>query len=260
MPTVTLMNDRELSTEGIRLQKVLANAGVASRRVCEDLIVAGAVKVNGKLVKELGTRVNPEVDKITVRGTPIQLDASRVYLMLNKPYGVVSTMSDEQGRPDLNQYTFDYDRVFNVGRLDAETTGLLLMTNDGDLAHKLMHPSFEVSKTYQAKLDGAIPQSAIQKLLKGLELEDGFIQADKARIMTTSNDQSMVEVELHSGKNRIVRRMFDALGYPVIALVRRQFGPLHLGNLKSGAIRELTKIELGALLKAANRKGDKDGN
>jgi 23S rRNA pseudouridine2605 synthase len=260
MQIVTSMNDSELSTEGIRLQKVLANAGVASRRVCEDLIVAGAVKVNGKQVKELGTRVNPEVDKITVRGTPIQLDATRVYLMLNKPYGVVSTMSDEQGRPDLNQYTFDYDRVFNVGRLDAETTGLLLMTNDGDLAHKLMHPSFEVSKTYQAKLEGAIPQSSINKLLKGLELEDGFIKADKARVMSTSNDQSMVKIELHSGRNRIVRRMFDALGFPVIALVRRQFGPLHLGNLKSGAMRELTKIELGALLKAANRKGDKDGN
>jgi 23S rRNA pseudouridine2605 synthase len=254
MQTVTSMSDNELSTEGIRLQKVLANAGVASRRVCEDLIVAGAVKVNGKLVKELGTRVNPEVDKITVRGTPIQLDVSKVYLMLNKPYGVVSTMSDEQGRPDLAQYALDYDRVFNVGRLDAETTGLLLMTNDGDLAHKLMHPSFEVSKTYQAKLEGNIPQAAINKLLKGLELEDGFIQADKARIMTTQNDQSIVEVELHSGRNRIVRRMFDALGYPVIALVRRQFGPLHIGNLKSGAIRDLTKIELGALLKAADQK------
>ncbi|MTA95230.1 MAG: MFS transporter, partial [Actinobacteria bacterium] len=144
------MSDRE-STEGIRLQKVMANAGVASRRVCEDLISSGAVKVNGKVVKELGTRINPEIDKVVVKGTPIQLDVSRVYLMLNKPAGVVSTMQDEHGRPDLSQYALDYDRIFNVGRLDVDTTGLLLMTNDGDLAHKLMHPSFEVSKTYQAK-------------------------------------------------------------------------------------------------------------
>ena len=132
----------------------MANAGVASRRVCEDLISSGAVKVNGKVVKELGTRINPEIDKVVVKGTPIQLDVSKVYLMLNKPAGVVSTMQDEHGRPDLSQYALDYDRIFNVGRLDVDTTGLLLMTNDGDLAHKLMHPSFEVSKTYQAKVHG----------------------------------------------------------------------------------------------------------
>jgi len=159
------MSDRE-STEGIRLQKVMANAGVASRRVCEDLISSGSVKVNGKVVKELGTRINPEVDKVVVKGTPIQLDVSRVYLMLNKPAGVVSTMQDEHGRPDLSQYALDYDRIFNVGRLDVDTTGLLLMTNDGDLAHKLMHPSFEVSKTYQAKVHGQITQPVLNQLLE----------------------------------------------------------------------------------------------
>jgi 23S rRNA pseudouridine2605 synthase len=247
------MSDRE-SIEGVRLQKVLANAGVASRRVCEDLIVQGAVKVNGKVVRELGTRVDPANDKITVKGTPIQLDATRVYLMLNKPLGVVSSMADEYGRPDLSQYAVDYERLFNVGRLDADTTGLLLLTNDGDLAHKLMHPSFEVPKTYQAKVHGQITQPILNKLLSGIELDDGPIKADKARLLSASGNHSLVEIELHSGKNRIVRRMFDALGFPVVALVRRQFGPLHLGHLKSGHIRSLTKMELGALLKAADQK------
>ncbi len=242
------------SQEGIRLQKVLAAAGVASRRVCEEMIVAGAVKVNGKVVKELGTRINPEVDKVIVKGTPIQLDVSKVYLMLNKPVGVVSSMRDEHGRPDLSQYVLDYDRVFNVGRLDAETTGLLLLTNDGDLAHKLMHPSFEVPKTYQAKIHGQITQPILNKLVAGIELEDGPIRADKARLLSASGNHSLVEIELHSGKNRIVRRMFESIGFPVVALVRRQFGPLHLGHLNQGHMRQLSKIELGALLKAADKK------
>jgi pseudouridine synthase len=240
--------------EGIRLQKVLAAAGVASRRVCEEMIVAGSVKVNGKVVTELGTRIDPERDKVVVKGTPIQLDVTKVYLMLNKPYGVVSSMQDEHGRPDLSQYALDYDRVFNVGRLDAETTGLLLLTNDGDLAHKLLHPSFEVTKTYQAKVHGQITQPILNKLIAGVELEDGPAKADKARLLSASGNHSLVEIELHSGKNRIVRRMFESLGFPVVALVRRQFGPLHLGHLKLGAVRQLSKIELGAILKAADKK------
>ena len=211
--------------EGIRLQKVLAAAGVASRRVCEEMIVAGSVKVNGKVVTELGTRIDPERDKVVVKGTPIQLDVTKVYLMLNKPYGVVSSMQDEHGRPDLSQYALDYDRVFNVGRLDAETTGLLLLTNDGDLAHKLLHPSFEVTKTYQAKVHGQITQPILNKLIAGVELEDGPARADKARLLSASGNHSLVEIELHSGKNRIVRRMFESVGFPVVALVRRQFGP-----------------------------------
>lgn len=241
-------------SSGVRLQKVLANAGVASRRVCEEMIVRGEVKVNGQVVRELGTRIDPLVDKVSVKGTPIQLDSTKVYLMLNKPLGVVSSMSDEHGRPDLSQFVIDYDRVFNVGRLDAETTGLLLLTNDGDLAHKLMHPSFEVSKTYQAKIHGAISQPQLNKLLAGIELEDGPAKADRVQHISTSGNHSLVEIELHSGKNRVVRRMFEALGFPVVGLVRRQFGPVHLGHLKSGHIRQLTKIELGALMRAADKK------
>jgi pseudouridine synthase len=240
------------AAEGIRLQKVLANAGVASRRVCEEFIIEGRVKVNGKKVTELGTRIDPEHDKVTVNGTPIQLDSSRVYLALNKPAGVVSSMRDEMGRPDLHQYSLRYDRVFNVGRLDIETTGLLLLTNDGDLAHKLAHPSFGVAKLYWARVKGEISQNSLNQLLEGIELEDGIAQADKVRLIDASSDESLVEIVLHSGKNRVVRRMFEAVGNPVIGLVRKQFGPIMLGPLKPGQVRELSKLEVGALMKVSD--------
>jgi pseudouridine synthase len=240
--------------EGVRLQKVLAAAGVASRRVCEQLIVDGKVVVNGKRVTELGTRINPEVDKVSVSGTPIQLDVSRVYLLLNKPVGVVSSMADENGRPDLSQFVVGYDRVFNVGRLDAETSGLIIMTNDGELAHKLAHPKFGVTKTYVAKVEGSVDANIIHKLLSGFELDDGFIKADKANLIQVGQFESLIEIVLHSGRNRIVRRMFEHLGHPVIGLVRKQFGPIHLGPLPLGRVRELSKIEVGSLLKAAEGK------
>ena len=239
---------------GVRLQKAMAHAGVASRRVCEDLIVAGKVRVNGKVVKELGTRIDPLTDSVSVSGTPIQLDSSRVYLALNKPSGVVSTMNDEHGRPDLNQFVGRYDRVYNVGRLDSQTTGLLLLTNDGELAHKLAHPSFGVPKVYTARVSGRVEPATVRKLLAGIELEDGTVAADRARLLDAQAGESLVEIELHSGKNRIVRRMMDAVGHPVIALVRRQFGPIHLGPLKAGQVRELSKLEVGELLRAAEGK------
>ena len=235
----------------VRLQKALANAGVASRRACEDLIVKGQVKVNGKLVTELGSRINPETDTVTVRGVHVQLDTSRVYLALNKPAGVISSMQDEEGRPDLSQFVLDFGRVYNVGRLDAETTGLLLLTNDGDLAHKLAHPSFGVEKTYVAKVFGTVTSTTIKRLLDGFELEDGFIKADSARVIDSKSGHSLVELVLHSGRNRIVRRMLDHVGHPVVGLVRKQFGPIHLSTLKLGAVRHLSKLEVGALLKAA---------
>jgi pseudouridine synthase len=254
MPTAILMPfnmSENTEAEGVRLQKVMAAAGVASRRVCEDMITQGRVKVNGKVVTELGTRIYPEVDKVTVGGTPVQLDNSRVYLALNKPRGVVSSMADENGRPDLSQFVEGYDRVFNVGRLDSETTGLIIMTNDGDLAHKLAHPKFGVTKTYIARVEGVVTPAIIHKLLSGFELEDGMIKADKAHVVDVQPGESLVEVVLHSGRNRIVRRMFEFVGHPVVGLVRRQFGPIQLGPLKEGRIRELSKIEVGALLKAA---------
>jgi 23S rRNA pseudouridine2605 synthase/16S rRNA pseudouridine516 synthase len=239
------------AAEGERLQKVMAAAGVASRRVSEDMIVAGRVSVNGQVVTELGRRVDPATDRVAVDGTAVQLDTSRRYVMLNKPVGVVSSMRDEQGRPDLSGFTAGYpERLFNVGRLDAETSGLLILTNDGELAHVLAHPSFGVTKTYIARVRGTVSPQTIARLTKGVELEDGPIAADKARLLQSRSGggDSLVEVTLHSGRNRIVRRMMAEVGHPVIELVRRQFGPLHLGTLKVGAMRDLTKEELGALL------------
>ena len=245
--------------EGVRLQKVLAAAGVASRRVVENYIVEGRIRVNGVVVEELGRRIDPETDQVDVDGTAIQLDVSKRYVLLNKPTGVVSTMKDENGRPDLRRFTSEYEeRLYNVGRLDAETSGLLLLTNDGELAHVLAHPSFGVTKVYIAKVEGTVTAQVIQKLTKGFDLEDGFIKADKARLLDASQGASLVELTLHSGRNRIVRRMMAEVGHPVTELVRRQFGPLHLGTLPAGKSRELTKIERGALLTLARHDAPAD--
>lgn len=241
-------SDFQAQPDGIRLQKLMAAAGVASRRVSEDLIAAGRVEVNGEVVMELGRRVQ-ETDQVSVDGKAIQLDTTRRYLMLNKPVGIVSSLQDERGRPDLQRYVSRYEeRLFNVGRLDAQTSGLLILTNDGELAHVLAHPSFGVMKTYIAKVEGRMTAQTVGKLTSGIDLEDGQIAADKARILSSGTTETMVEVTLHSGRNRIVRRMLDAVGHPVIDLVRRQFGPLHLGTLAAGEIRDLSKTELGELL------------
>ncbi|MET2012902.1 pseudouridine synthase [Microbacterium chocolatum] len=240
--------------EGIRLQKVLAAAGVASRRVVEEMIVAGRIRINGVVVTELGRRIDPENDLVDVDGTAVQLDQSKRYVILNKPTGVVSSMRDDRGRRDLRPFVEPYpERLFNVGRLDAETSGLLVLTNDGDLAHVLAHPSFGVTKVYIAKVEGRVAPATIQRLLSGIELEDGPIAADKARLLSRSTEGtgSLVELTLHSGRNRIVRRMMAEVGHPVVELVRRQFGPLHLGTLPAGGSRELTKVERGALLTLA---------
>ncbi|MDT3343557.1 pseudouridine synthase [Microbacterium aquilitoris] len=238
----------------VRLQKILANAGVASRRVCEQYIVEGRVRVNGVVVTELGSRIDPETDQVDVDGTAIQLDTSKRYVILNKPTGVVSSMKDDQGRPDLRLFTKDWpERLYNVGRLDAETSGLLVLTNDGELAHVLAHPSFGVTKVYIAKVSGRVLPQTIAQLTRGVELEDGPIAADKARLLDASGDTSLVELTLHSGRNRIVRRMMAAVGHPVEDLVRRQFGPLHLGTLPAGRARELTTVERGALLTLARQ-------
>ncbi len=235
-----------------RLQKVLAAAGVASRRVSEQLIVDGRVRVNGTVVTELGTRVDPETDRVDVDGTAIQLDPSKRYVMLNKPTGVVSSLRDDRGRPDLRDVTREWsERLFNVGRLDADTSGLLVLTNDGELAHVLAHPSFGVTKVYIAKVSGRVSPQTVSRLTKGVDLDDGPIAADRARLLSVGRDESLVELTLHSGRNRIVRRMMAAVGHPVGELVRRQFGPLHLGTLPVGRARELTTVERGALLTLA---------
>jgi 23S rRNA pseudouridine2605 synthase/16S rRNA pseudouridine516 synthase len=241
--------DENAEPQGVRLQKVMAAAGVASRRVSEQLIEAGRVEVNGEIVTELGRRIDPSADLVSVDGVAVQLDPAKRYVMLNKPVGIVSSLADQYGRPDLQRYTEQYEeRLFNVGRLDAETSGLLILTNDGDLAHVLAHPSFGVLKTYIAKVQGRVSPQTISKLTNGIELEDGPIAADRARLLDVENETSLVELTLHSGRNRIVRRMLDEVGHPVNELVRRSFGPLNLGTLKAGGMRDLTKVELGQLL------------
>jgi len=238
--------------EGTRLQKVLAQAGVGSRRKCEDLIEAGKVTVNGQVVEELGVRINPDECVIEVMGKRISVDANLITVVLNKPKGVVSTMSDPEGRPALDKYVTGFDeRLFHVGRLDADTTGVLLLTNDGELANKLAHPTHGVSKVYVAKVRGHVTKALRTQFCQGIELEDGPTRAVECKIIDAADDASLVEVEMHEGRNRIVRRMFDAVDHPVIDLVRTRFGSVTLGTLQPGEMRTLTNSEIGELQKAA---------
>ena len=238
--------------EGIRLQKVLASAGVGSRRSCEDLVEAGRVRVNGEVVTQLGVRVDPDLVAIDVDGERVCVDSTALTIVLNKPRGVVSTMSDPEGRPTLEKYVAKYpERLFHVGRLDAETTGVLLLTNDGELANRLAHPSFGVNKIYVAKVRGQVPRSLATTLRAGVDLDDGPVRCTGVAILDIGKDASLVQVELHEGRNRIVRRMMDAVGFPVIDLVRTQFGPIRLGTLAPGETRELSPSEIGKLQQAA---------
>ena len=239
--------------DGIRLQKVLAAAGLGSRRRCEELMAAGQVEVNGEIVTQMGARVVPLRDVIRVDGRRLPPPTGHQYLVVNKPRGVVSSMADERGRPDLTSLipgSSGGARLFHVGRLDTDTSGLLILTNDGDLAHRLAHPSFEVTKTYVALVRGDLTPAVGAQLRSGIELEDGPAAADRFRVVDRSNGRTMVELDLHIGRNRIVRRMLDHVGHPVIELTRTAFGPLRLGNLAVGSTRELTRDELGALLDA----------
>ena len=239
------------SGEGVRLQKVLSQAGLGSRRACEFLIERRRVTVNGEIVREQGTRVNPESDVIHVDGERVPTKADNLVLVLNKPLGVLTTMSDDQGRPCVGDYVHDSRiRVFHVGRLDAETEGLLLLTNDGELANRLTHPSYSVDKTYIATVK-EISNQEVQAVTSGIELEDGPAVANKARVLSRAKNAAMVEIVIHEGRNRIVRRMFEAVGAPVTALVRTRIGPIHLGQQRPGAIRKLSGPELRSLYTAA---------
>ncbi len=237
--------------DGIRLQKVLASAGVGSRRVSEDLIAAGRVTVNGE-VAVLGARVDPETAVIHVNGDRVIVNDEMVYLVLNKPRGVLSAMSDDRGRPTVGDLVADRDeRLFHVGRLDNDSEGLLLLTNDGDLAHHLMHPSFGVLKTYLATVPGPVAKDVGRRLLAGVELEDGPARADAFKVVQTQGDQAIVEVVLHEGRKHIVRRMLDEVGHPVSRLVRTRIGPVRLGELRAGTLRPLTRTELAELHRVA---------
>lgn len=244
------MSDREL-TEGVRLQKVLAKAGVASRRVAEELIAEGRVSVDGAVVTEFGRRVDPDTAVIHVDGVRVVVREDLVYLALNKPRGVHTTMTDERGRPCVGDYVRDRDeRLFHVGRLDAETEGLLLLTNDGDLAHRLMHPSFLVLKTYLAEVAGSVPRNLGRRLRDGVSLDDGPVAVDSFRVVDSAGGRTMVEVVLHEGRKHIVRRLLAEVGHPVRRLVRTRIGNVHLGDQRPGTLRPLTHAEIGSLFAA----------
>ncbi|MDO5083428.1 rRNA pseudouridine synthase [Arachnia propionica] len=235
--------------EGIRLQKVLAQAGIASRRASEILIDEGRVEVNGKVVTEQGRRVDPERDTIRVDGARIPPPRRHRYLVLNKPRGVVSTMEDPEGRRTLaDLLPRRSERLFHVGRLDTETEGLILLTNDGEFANRMAHPRYEVPKTYLAEVAGLVEPRTLRRLEKGLRLDDGPVRPDKVKLVSRSESRSLLSITLHEGRNRIVRRMMDAVGHPVDRLARTGIGPVRLGQLTIGTSRELTREELGALL------------
>lgn len=238
--------------DGVRLQKVLAGAGWGSRRACENLITAGRVQVDDQVVTELGVRVDVATQVIHVDGTRVVVDDTMVYLAFNKPLGVVSTMNDELGRPSLSDYVGQRnERLFHVGRLDADTEGLLLLTNDGDLAHRLQHPSYEVPKTYVAQVPGPVARDVGRRLRAGVELDDGVVAVDSFRIIDSLPGKAIVEVVLHEGKKHVVRRILDEVGHPVLALSRVQVGPVRLGEIKPGRSRALTREEVGGLHRAA---------
>ncbi|GAB3146885.1 pseudouridine synthase [Micromonospora sonneratiae] len=233
-----------------RLQKVLAAAGVGSRRACEDLIFRRRVTVDGR-VAQLGDKVDPTAAVIYVDGERLVTDTRLVYLAMNKPRGVVSTMADEKGRSALADFLGRVEeRVYHVGRLDADSEGLLLLTNDGTLAHRLMHPSYGVPKTYLCEVAGPLPRNVGRRLMAGVELEDGPAKVDSFRVVDTLGRTAQVELTLHEGRKHIVRRLLDEVGHPVSRLIRTSIGPIRLGDLRAGRTRRLTNAEIAALFKA----------
>ncbi|MFJ8165455.1 pseudouridine synthase [Streptomyces sp. NPDC096136] len=234
--------------EGERLQKVLARAGMGSRRACEELIEQARVEVNGEIVTEQGKRVQPK-DEIKVDGLTVATQ-SYLFFALNKPAGVVSTMEDPDGRQCLGDYVTNREtRLFHVGRLDTETEGIILLTNHGELAHRLTHPKYGVQKTYVAAITGSLPRDIGKRLKDGIELEDGYARADNFRVVDQVGKNYLVEVTLHEGRKHIVRRMLAEAGFPVDKLVRTSFGPIELGDQKSGWLRRLTNTEVGMLMR-----------
>jgi 23S rRNA pseudouridine2605 synthase len=244
----------ETDDEGlIRLQKLLAQSGVASRRKCEELMLAGLVEVDGEVVTRLGTKVDPTTAVVRVEGRRLPPVSPHAYLVLNKPRGVVSTMSDPEGRRTLSDFVEDRpERLFHVGRLDTDTEGLILLTNDGDFAQRVAHPSYELDKTYVAEVDGVVAKGTVKHVLAGVELEDGPVEVSSFKVVSSTANRSIVELVIHEGRNRVVRRLLDEVGHPVRRLTRTAIGPVLLRGLKKGAVRELTLDELGVLLDAAH--------
>ncbi|UJF31178.1 pseudouridine synthase [Paenibacillus hexagrammi] len=238
-----------------RLQKVLAEAGIASRRKSEEIILAGRVQVNGEVVTQLGVKVNPEQDEIKVDGRTIN-QQKKLYLMLNKPKGVITSATDPGGRKVVTDFLPGIrERVYPVGRLDYDTEGLLLLTNDGEFAHLLTHPKHHVPKTYQATVKGVPHGTLLDKLRNGIELEDGMTSPAEVEYadVNPEKNESVVEITIYEGRNRQVRRMFEAISFPVIKLKRIKFGPIFLTGLPRGKYRHLTAGEVKELVEAANQ-------
>ncbi len=246
--------DRDSLTDvpgGVRLQKVLAAAGVGSRRHCEELIGAGRVEVDGEIVRRFGARVDPQHQIIRVDGKRIPAREDLVYVALNKPAGVLTTMSDSRGRATMADLLGETpERLFHVGRLDYDTEGLMLLMNDGELAHRLAHPRFGVPKTYLAEVSGPVPRDLGRQLVTGVELDDGVASADRFRVVERLGTRALVEITLHEGRKHIVKRMLAAAGHPVSRLVRTQVGPVALGSLRPGTTRRLSTKEVGELYAA----------
>jgi 23S rRNA pseudouridine2605 synthase len=236
---------------GIRLQKVLAQAGLGSRRACEQLIDEGRVEVNGRVIREQGVRVDPERDVVRVDGGRIPTAAARTYVALNKPRGMLSTMSDDRGRPCIGDLVAGRrERLYHVGRLDADSEGLILLVNDGDLAHRLMHPSCAVPKTYLAEVAGPVARDVGRRLRAGVELDDGPVAVDSFKVVDATGPRVLVEVVVHEGRKHVVRRLLEAVGHPVQRLVRTRIGPVLLGDMRPGRTRPLNTAEVGALYRA----------
>ena len=239
----------------VRLHKLLARSGIASRRKCEELMLAGEVTVDGEVVTRLGTKVDPTTAVIRVSGRRLPPMSPNVYLALNKPVGVTSTMSDPHAERTLSDLLHDRtERLFHVGRLDTDTSGLLLLTNDGEFAQRMAHPSYEVDKTYVAAVEGVVYPSTLKQLLAGVTLDDGPVTVSSVKLVGgqgTTRNGTILELVIHEGRNRIVRRLLDHVGHPVRQLTRTAIGPVVLGSLGAGEIRDLTHDELGALLDAA---------
>jgi len=234
-----------------RLQKFLARAVIASRRQAEEYIKAGRVKVNGLVITELGSKVDPDRDRVAIDNKPVKAEEELVYLLLNKPPLVVTTLHDPQGRTKVTDLLPGIkQRVYPVGRLDYETEGLLLLTNDGELAYRLTHPSYKVPKTYRVKVQGNPSRTALQRLRNGVKLEDGMTQKALVKVLQPGKDSTLLEITIREGRNRQIRRMCQAVGHPVLALRRIRFGPLQLGSLSPGQYRALTKEEIISLKKA----------
>lgn len=235
-----------------RLQKIIAMAGISSRRAAEKLILEGRVSVNGKTVRQLGVRADPQRDEIRVNGKLISFENNKVYVVMHKPRGYVTTMRDPQNRPVVTDLLNDIpERVYPVGRLDYDSEGLLILTNDGQFAHRIQHPRFGLPKTYHVKIEGHLARREIQSLLKGIQLPDGMFCPRDLRVFKVNVKSSWLSLTITEGRNRVIKRAFESIGHSVRRLIRISIGTIHLGNLKAGMYRHLTKKEIQSIIESS---------